>query len=94
VRELENAIERGVVLARGEVLVADDLLLDPAPAEAEGAARDGAKAERLQDFLDLAAAERIRAALAEAGGVRLEAARRLGVDRTTLYRLMRRLGLE
>ena len=47
----------------------------------------------LQAFLDAAAADRIRAVLAEAGGVRVEAARRLGIDRTTLYRLMRKYGL-
>ena len=31
--------------------------------------------------------------LAETGGVRVEAARRLGIDRTTLYRLMRKYGV-
>jgi DNA-binding NtrC family response regulator len=91
VRELENAIERGVVLARGERVSSDDLLLDePAP----GASATRGAGESLQEFLDRAAAERIRAALAESSGARQEAARRLGIDRTTLYRLMRRLGLE
>jgi transcriptional regulator with GAF, ATPase, and Fis domain len=47
----------------------------------------------LQAFLERAAADRIRAVLAEAGGVRAEAARRLGMDRTTLYRLMRKYGM-
>jgi transcriptional regulator of acetoin/glycerol metabolism len=47
----------------------------------------------LQECLDAAAAARIRAALAAAGGERTAAARTLGVDRTTLYRLMRRLGV-
>jgi transcriptional regulator of acetoin/glycerol metabolism len=48
----------------------------------------------LQAFLDGAAAERIRAVLADTGGVRVEAARRLGIDRTTLYRLMRKYGID
>jgi DNA-binding NtrC family response regulator len=91
VRELENAIERGVVLARGERVSSDDLLLDE-PSAGSPAARGAG--ESLQEFLDRAAAERIRAALAESAGARQEAARRLGIDRTTLYRLMRRLGLE
>jgi DNA-binding NtrC family response regulator len=90
VRELENAVERATVLARGDVITPEDLLL------AEGAVRPAAAAAgdgTLQDCLDQAAAARIRAALEAAGGQRTEAARVLGVDRTTLYRLMRRLGI-
>jgi len=87
VRELENAVERAVVLARGEMIEPEDLLLEerPAPPAADGT---------LQESLDRAAAARIRAALAAAGGNRAEAARVLGVDRTTLYRTMKRLGME
>jgi transcriptional regulator of acetoin/glycerol metabolism len=48
----------------------------------------------LRDFLDRATAEQLRAALAAAGGSKSEAARRLGIDRTTLYRLLERLGVE
>jgi DNA-binding NtrC family response regulator len=95
-RELENAIERGVVLARGPTIELDDLLVDPhdeheaAPGEAE----DARRAARLRDFLDDAAASRIRAALAETAGRRAEAAARLGIERTTLYRLMRKYGID
>jgi DNA-binding NtrC family response regulator len=87
VRELENAVERAVVLARGDTIEPEDLLLEerPAPPAADGT---------LQESLDRAAATRIRAALAAAGGNRAEAARALGVDRTTLYRTMKRLGME
>ena len=87
VRELENALERGVVLARGDRIELDDLLVEPHTG-ASGAPDD--PGEALQAFLDRAAEERIRSALAETGGVRVEAARRLGIDRTTLYRLMRK----
>jgi DNA-binding NtrC family response regulator len=89
-RERENAIERGVVHARGVHIELADLLLEPAP-ERTGPTdeMDGT----LQAFLDRAAADRIRAVLADAGGVRAEAARRLGMDRTTLYRLMRKYGM-
>jgi DNA-binding NtrC family response regulator len=89
-RELENAIERGVVLARNDRIALADLLLDAAPTR--GAASDDTDGT-LQAFLDRAAADRIRAVLAETGGVRAEAARRLGMDRTTLYRLMRKYGM-
>jgi DNA-binding NtrC family response regulator len=91
VRELENSLERGVVLARGERLEFDDLLLEPEAAGVEAAPADGAG---LQEFLDAAAADQIRRVLSEAGGVRTEAARRLGVDRTTLYRLMRKFQID
>ncbi|MGA9724456.1 MAG: sigma-54 dependent transcriptional regulator [Candidatus Binatus sp.] len=47
----------------------------------------------LQTTLDRAATVRIKAALAAAGGNRVDAAAALGVDRTTLYRLMKRLSL-
>jgi DNA-binding NtrC family response regulator len=89
VRELENAIERAVVLARDASVHPEDLLLE----ETATGARAEPGVGTLQDALDAAAAGRIRAALAAAGGERTAAARALGVDRTTLYRLMRRLGL-
>jgi DNA-binding NtrC family response regulator len=47
----------------------------------------------LQESLDRAATTRIKAALASASGNRVDAAAALGVDRTTLYRLMKRLSL-
>jgi two-component system NtrC family response regulator len=47
----------------------------------------------LQEFLDRAAAVRIKKAIDSAKGNRNAAATALGIDRTTLYRLMRRLGL-
>jgi DNA-binding NtrC family response regulator len=94
VRELENAIERGVVLARGDRIEFDDLLVDPDGDEASEAPSDSGRAQNLHEFLDAAAAERIRAALAESGGVKVDAARRLGIDRTTLYRLMRKYAID
>jgi DNA-binding NtrC family response regulator len=87
VRELENAVERGVVLARGETILPEDLLLEGAGVGPAGGA-DGT----LQEAVDRATAARIRAAVDAAHGNRTEAAKALGIDRTTLYRLMRRLG--
>jgi two-component system, NtrC family, response regulator len=89
-RELENAIERGVALARGPRIELADLLLEPAP---EGAAAGGDAERPLAAWLDERAAERIREVLAASGKSRAEAARRLGVDRTTLWRWMQRLGI-
>jgi DNA-binding NtrC family response regulator len=71
-----------------------------APADAETAAQQagitataGEEQGTLQATLDRAASVRIKAALNAAGGNRIEAASALGVDRTTLYRLMKRLSL-
>jgi DNA-binding NtrC family response regulator len=88
VRELENAVERAVVLARGEEIAPEDLLLHETSAPAGETAMGGT----LQEALDRAASVRVQAAIDAAGGNRAEAARVLGIDRTTLYRWLRRLG--
>ena len=93
VRELENVIERSVVISGAEVLTPDAFALEgniePTPEGADPAEPN----ETLQAYLDRAAVSRIRAALDAAKGNRAIAATTLGVDRTTLYRLMKRLGL-
>jgi len=87
VRELSNAIERAAVLTRGPEIGPEGLLLDaPRPAIPAGAGT-------LQEALDRAAAERIRAALKSTGGRKAEAAAQIGIDRTTLFRLMKKLDL-
>ncbi len=91
VRELENAVERAVVLARGDVIDAEDLLLEDLPDVATAPEeQDGGT---LQEHLDRCTADRVRAALEASGGGRAAAARDLGIDRSTLFRLMKRLGL-
>jgi DNA-binding NtrC family response regulator len=91
VRELENTVERGVVLAQYERMELEDLLIDVAT---EVLSREsGHQNENLQTFLDRAAADRVRAVLREVGSARGEAAKRLGIERTTLYRLMRKYGI-
>jgi two-component system NtrC family response regulator len=94
VRELENVMERAVVLARADAITPEDLLLEQtlAPATASRTAID--TSTTLQECLDRAAEARIRAALEAAHGQRVEAARALGIERTTLYRMMKRLGME
>jgi len=88
VRELENAIERAAVLARGDSITPEDLLLE----QNAGAARAPMRGT-LQDSIDQVVASRITAAIEDARGNRAEAARNLGIDRATLWRLMKRLGI-
>lgn len=101
VRELENVIERAVVMSGAEQLTPDAFALDRSveePIEIDAMSANGNGAGHtisgtLQDCLDRAAAVRIKTALESAKGNRALAAHELGVDRTTLYRLMKRLGL-
>jgi DNA-binding NtrC family response regulator len=101
VRELENVIERAVVMSGAEQLSPEAFALDRSAEEPIVHAMAGvvaideidAVSGTLQDCLDRAAAVRIRAALESAKGNRALAAHELDIDRTTLYRLMKRLGL-
>ncbi len=89
VRELSNAIERASVLGRGEEIQGEDLLLEPRRSEDAASSSVGT----LQEVVDRAVGERIQTALSESGGRKAEAAARLGIERTTLFRWMKRLGL-
>jgi len=81
VRELENFIERSVILSRGTALNAPLAELRAEVAQVTG--------------LTLAAMERefILRAFRETNGVVSNAAKRLGIPRTTLNALMRKLGI-
>ena len=87
VRELRNAIERAVVLVRGNVIDAADLGL---------AAADGQLADSVADLPAAVAqleSNMIRRTLEACGGNRTEAARRLNINRQLLYSKMQRYGL-
>ncbi len=86
VRELENALEHALVLSRGGEIRSEHL---PSEIGAEASPRGmtavarGSASER----------ELIAAALAASGWNRTRAARRLGIDRTTLWRKIKDHGL-
>jgi two-component system, NtrC family, response regulator HydG len=93
VRELENVIERSVVMSEADVLTPDAFALDgdiESTSEAEIPAEPN---QTLQAHLDRVAVSRIRVALDAAKGNRTIAAKTLGVHRTTIYSLMKRLGV-
>jgi transcriptional regulator with PAS, ATPase and Fis domain len=88
VRELENVIERAVSLAHGPLLLPNDLpevirQARPAPVQEDG-------------LLTLEELEKrhLMKVLREAGGNKVRAAKILGIDRRTLYRMAQRFGLQ
>lgn len=86
-RELENVIQRAILLRTGERIEAGDLVIDGIHAPATAAA-DAAAIVPLDEAARAAEANVIRAALDEVGGHRVRAARRLGIsERTLRYRL-------
>ena len=88
VRELVNVIERAVVLCRGEVIRLDDL--------PEAVRREGPRAEvanRLKSALVDPERKLIVESLEAHGWNRQQSARSLGINRTTLYKKMKRHGI-
>jgi len=90
VRELENAIERTAILARGTVIQPDDL----PPHIASGL--DLGSAPLLPGTRTLAESERVEIlqTLERFGGNHSRAAEALGIGRTTLWRKLKEYGLE
>ncbi|MFM7556603.1 MAG: helix-turn-helix domain-containing protein, partial [Verrucomicrobiota bacterium] len=116
IRELENAIERAVVLVEGDALTVADLPTavslglppvergDPAAPQRPGDAGPGRPPTRrrgrppretlaAQSFQEPGKDDLLQA-LARAGGNKAEAARLLGVPRSTFFSRMKRFGLE
>lgn len=91
VRELANFIERGVALAQGDTLLSDHLpqhlgaltvrVFTPALAATPVTLREQEQ-------------EQIRHALSLAGGNKSEAARMLGIDRVSLWRKLKKFGID
>jgi Nif-specific regulatory protein len=92
VRELRNLIERLVFLSSGNTVEADELsfILAPARDEASWFSLEQPLSEATRQFQ----VECIRRHIAAARGNVSEAARRLGLHRSNLYRKMRQLGMD
>lgn len=82
IRELQNCIEKAVILSEGDVLTERDLQLVRRRQESAAYAADGADEQR-----------RVREAVERFGGNLSAAAKYLGVSRPTLYSKLRKYGL-
>ncbi len=90
VRELRNRVERAVNLATGPWLMPADLFPELRQAPIDGAD----PVLPLAAVRDAAEKRQIERMLRETGGQISDAAKRLGVSRTTLWEKMRRYGIE
>ncbi|MFH1355396.1 MAG: sigma-54 dependent transcriptional regulator [Candidatus Omnitrophota bacterium] len=93
IRELENIIERAIILSKGSSIIPDDLpeFLSNAPSDHKILNADGEL--RLKDALESPEKVLILKALNSMNWSRNEAAKILGINRTTLYKKMQKYGL-
>jgi DNA-binding NtrC family response regulator len=99
VRELENALEYAVAVCKGQTILPEDLPEELRQAEGPREAvlpepRSLPAGESVRRAVAEVDAEQVKAALEACRWRRHEAARTLGISRTTLWRRMRDLGLE
>jgi len=110
VRELENVIERAAILARGDEIGPEHLAftppipswekssrergrIEPAPSSLSGQ-NPNQKRVTLDSQLEEIERRELLAALDRSGGNKAEMARALGVQRTTLYYRLKKLGID
>jgi DNA-binding NtrC family response regulator len=96
VRELENAIERAVSLSHGPLLTPDDLpaAVRQAPIRADAKPESPEAAEPVCLTLEEVEKRHLVRVLKETKGNKVKAAKILGIDRRTLYRMAERFGLD
>jgi two-component system NtrC family response regulator len=86
IRELQNRVQRAVIMAEGKRVTAADLELGPAAA-------DAARPPTLREARENLERALVEDALRRHGGKVTSAAAELGISRPTLYELMEKLGI-
>ncbi len=96
IRELRNAIERGLALARGDVIMPTDLPLAIQRAKPEGSVQVEAKLRGASraDTLDDAERDYLVSLLQENSGNVSQAARQAGMSRQGLHKLLKKHDLD
>jgi len=92
IRELENVLERAAVLCEGKQITALDLPLLGGPGHHIAGLPDGER--DLNRMLESVERQLIERAMAQARGVKAEAARLLGIKPSALYYKLEKYGLE
>jgi DNA-binding NtrC family response regulator len=90
IRELDNTVERAVVLARGRAIEVEDLMSHGISMGIPALAWSGGQFKPLEDLEK----EYIRAVLREQNGNKGRTATILGIDRKTLWAKIKKFGLE
>jgi len=93
VRELENLIERAVVLSRGEVITTQDLPFHLKEEKSERLLQFPTREKRLPEILEDVERERIIKALHQNHGVQTKAAESLGLSERMLRYKMKKYGI-
>ena len=93
VRELENFIERAVVLCRGDALTMQDLPLNLRQGKGEMLLEGDREGRSLPDALEEIERQWIAKALEKSGGVQTKAAEELGISERVLRYKMKKYGL-
>ena len=94
VRELKNVVERGVVLTGGATINLDDVILTKLRAEEQHAPVQAVPSTPFQvETLEEMEARHINAPLASTGWNKSQAAKALGIERSTLDRKIKKFGL-
>ncbi|RJR51779.1 MAG: sigma-54-dependent Fis family transcriptional regulator [Desulfobacteraceae bacterium] len=91
VRELENAVERAVILLAGDYVGEKELPLSITQAYTGKDSVEPARLPAVSRSLDELEKEAIIAALEETSGNKSEAARKLGINRRTLYKKLEKI---
>jgi DNA-binding NtrC family response regulator len=97
VRELENAIERAVSLSHGPLLTPEDLpevIRQHATNEADARLSQVDQLDEVYLTLEEVEKRHLTRVLKETKGNKVKAAKILGIDRRTLYRMAERFGLD
>jgi two-component system NtrC family response regulator len=95
VRELENAIERAVVMARGTLITAEDLPVHIRSTSSEGESTYGSfEGESLPEMVESLERHLIADALAESDGNQSKAAELLGISERNLRYKLKKYGMK